>query len=141
MARYGLMFMINYEAIFFMIYDIVKGIKKWEISTAYDKFFGVPQYISSYAIVFTSVVFLESVTYTLMSKVSPIRLRKYSIDNVFVVVVVSALGKLAANMVISAVDLSSWIFCNDIINSLCFFLIIAFIVGGYFVRKHYFFLI
>jgi len=140
-ARYGLFLMMNYEAIFFVIYDNIKGLKKWEIFTAYDDVVGVPQYMTSFGIVFISIVYLESSTLSLMSKVAPVRLRQYSIDTVFIVVVVSAFGRLAGDMLVSTLDLSSWIFCSDIINSLSFLLVIAFCAGSYFVKKHFFFLI
>mmetsp|Transcript_6910 Transcript_6910/g.12100 ORF Transcript_6910/g.12100 Transcript_6910/m.12100 type:complete len:248 (+) Transcript_6910:3080-3823(+) len=143
-GRYGLLLMVNYESLFFFVTALFKGSPKKKSSTGYyDGIFGAPQYILSFAIVFSSIVILESVTLTLMSKVqvAPRQMKKYSIDNAFMVTFVSALGRLVGDAFIFALDISSWAFFNDIINSLCFCLIIAFSAGLYICRKHYFFLI
>jgi hypothetical protein len=133
--------MINYEAIILLIRSIIKNEKKWVMPAIYDDVFGILQYTIGFCIIFTSVTYLESATLTLMSKVSPLHLKRYSIDNSFIVIVISTLGRLVGDLLISAVDVSSWVFCSDIINSLLLPLLIGFIAGEYLVRKHYFFLI
>lgn len=140
-ARYGLVLMLNYESIFIFIKGIIDG-PRIVSSTRYhyDGMFGAPQYICSFAIIFSSIVTLESVTLQLMSKVqaSPRHMKKYTIDSAFIVIFVSAVARLLGDFLIFAFDVSS---LNDIVNSLCITLIIAFTFGIYVVRKHYFFLI
>ena len=133
--------MINYEAIFLLIRNMIRHEKKWVMPAIYDDIFGILQYLVGFCVVFVSVSFLESSTLTLMSKVSPLHLKRYSIDNSFIVIVLSLLGRIIGDLLISAVDVSSWIFCSDIINSLLFPLLIGYVAGEYLVRKHYFFLI
>lgn len=133
--------MVNYEAIYFLVRNVIKNEKKWVMPAIYDDVFGIPQYILGFGVVFVSATFLESSTLTLMSKVSPLALKRYSIDNVFIVLFVSGVGRLVGDLLISAVDVSSWIFCSDIINSLLLPLLVGFVAGEYLVRKHYFFLI
>lgn len=133
--------MINYEAVFLLMRNIIKNENEWVMPSIYDNVFGILQYIIGFFIVFTSVTFLESATLTLMSKVSPVQLKRYSIDNSFIVIAVSLLGRLVGDLLISAVDVSSWVFCSDVINSMLFPLLIGFVAGEYLVRKHYFFLI
>ena len=140
-AKYAILFMINYEAVFLLIRNIIKNEKKWVMPSIYDDVFGILQYIIGFCVVFVSVAFLESATLTLMSKVSPVHLKRYSMDNSFIVIVLSLLGRLVGDFLISAVDVSSWVFCSDIINSLLVPLLIGFVAGEYLVRKHYFFLI
>ena len=147
-ARWGLILMVNYEALFFFAISLVKGSMREESSTGriyyYDSIFGGVQYVVSFTIIFLSVVTLESVTLALISKVqvAPRQMRKYTIDTSFVVMLISALSRLIGDTLIVAFDASSWaLFNNDIVNSLCFVLIIAVTIGIYFVKKHYFFLI
>lgn len=94
-----------------------------------------------FGIIFVSMSFLESTTQVLMSKVSPLPLKRYSIDNSFLLIVVSALGRLVGDLLITVVDVSSWVFCSDLINALLLPLLVGFVAGEYLVRKHYFFLI
>ena len=140
-ARYGLILMVNYAALYYTIKNVIFRSASQEHLLSYDGFLGAVQYIVSFAIVFMSMVSLESVTLTLMSKVSPIPLRKYSLDSSFAVIFVSSLGRLLGDILIWASDLSSWMFVNNIINTLCCCLIICLLVGSYVVKKHYFFLI
>ena len=107
----------------------------------YDDVFGILQYIIGFCVVFVSISFLDSSALTLMSKVSPPHLKKYSIDNSFIAIVLTLLGRLIGDLLISVVDVSSWTFSSDIINSLVFPLLVGFLVGEYLVRRHYFFLI
>ena len=140
-AEIGICVMLNYEAIFLLIRGIIKNEKKWIMPAIYDDLFGLLQYIVGFCILFVSASFIESSSLTLMSKVSPLHLRRYSIDNSFVVIVLSLLGRFMGDLLISAVDVSSWVFCSDIINSLLLPLLIGFVAANYLVRKHYFFLI
>eukprot|EP00804_Cyclotella_cryptica_P014024 CCRYP_002501-RB/>CCRYP_002501-RB protein AED:0.04 eAED:0.04 QI:76/1/1/1/0.85/0.75/8/589/1746 len=140
-AKNGIFIMMNYEAIFFLVRNIVYKKKNWVMPAIYDEVFGIIQYILGFIIIFVSMSFLESTTQILMSKVSPRPLKRYSIDNSFVVVAVSALGRLVGDLLIVAVDFSSSMFCSDIINSLLLPLLVGFVAGEYLVRKHYFFLI
>jgi hypothetical protein len=140
-ARYGLLLMVNYESLFYSMKNLIFRSANQDHSFSYDGFLGAVQYIVSFAVVFMSMVSLESVTLTLMSKVSPNSLRKYSLDSSFAVIFVSSLGRLVGDLLIWATELSSWVFLNSIINTLCCCLIVCLIVGSYVVKKHYFFLI
>ena len=145
-TRYGLLLMINYESLFIFLKSIFNGGSKNDPTASryyYDGIFGTAQYMLSFAIVYSSVIALEGVTLTLMSKVqvAPRQMKKYSLDASFVVIFVSALGRLVGDALTFASDLSSWNVHSDIVNSLCFTLIIAFTAAIYVVRKHYFFLI
>ena len=140
-ARCGIIFMVNYEALFYTIKNVIFRSANQDHSMSYDGFLGAVQYILSFAIVFLSMVSLESVTYSLMSKVSPILLRKYSLDSSFAVIFVSSVGRIAGDVLVWGSDLSSWVFFNNIVNTLCCCLIICLLVGSHVVKKHYFFLI
>ena len=146
-ARYGLIFMVNYESIIYFLISLVNGTLSNDSSTKiyyYDGIFGSAQYVLSFGTVFCSVVALHSLALSLMSKsqVCPRQMKKYTIDNAFVTLLVSALARLVGDSLIVAFDASTWtVINNDIINSLSFSLIIALTVGIYLLRKHYFFLI
>jgi hypothetical protein len=140
-ARYGLLLMVNYESLFYSMKNLIFRSANKDHSFSYDGFLGAVQYIVSFAVVFMSMASLESVTLTLMSKVSPNSLRKYSLDSSFAVIFVSSLGRLVGDLLIWATELSSWVFFNSIINTLCCCLIVCLLVGSYVVKKHYFFLI
>jgi hypothetical protein len=141
LARYGIVLMVNYEAFYYTLKNAIFRSVNQDHSLSYDGFLGGVQYIVSFAVVFMSMVCLESVTLALMSKVSPTLLRKYSLDSSFAVIFVSALGRLTGDVLIWVSDLSSWIFFNNIVNTLCCCLVICLFVGSYVVKKHYFFLI
>ncbi len=139
--------MLNYESIWYFLVSVVNHIRKRGTSTPtryfYDGWVGTPQYILSFAIIYVSTVFLESVTLSLMSKVqfAPRQMKKFTLDNSFVVILVSAVGRLMGDVLVLVFDYSSWSLFNDLINSLCVSLIIAFTIGLVIVRKHFFFLI
>ena len=139
-ARLGLILMVNYGSILVLVVSIYNGSLKKDLSAryCYDEFIGVSQYLLSFAMIYLSVVTLESVTSTLMSKVQSSRrqIKKYTIDNSFVVILESAVARVLGDLMIYAFDVSVY----DIINCIAFFLMIAFSAGIYVVRKHYFFL-
>lgn len=141
-ARYGFALMLNYESIIRFFISICHGSLPTR-RDVYDGLFGAPQYVLSFAVVFTSIVFGESVTLTLMAKVQVAhrQIKKYSIDSSFVVIFISAMARIVGDGLITIFDLSSWAFFNDIVNSLCFSSVIIFTVGILVVRRHYFFLI
>ena len=64
MGRYGVLLMVNYESLFFFVARKVSARR-----CHYDGIFGKAQYVLSFAIVFCSLVTLESVTLTLTPKV------------------------------------------------------------------------
>ena len=99
LARCGLILMFNYESLIMFIVSLVEGSLAKESSNKsyyYDGIFGTPQYILSFTVVFCSVVMLESVALALMSKVQvlPRQMKKYTIDNSFVVIILSAIARL-----------------------------------------------
>jgi hypothetical protein len=140
MARYGLIMMINYESLFAFVMSIYNGSPKNESPTRYhyDEFIGAPQYLVSFAVVFWSMVTLESATITLLSKVisSPRQVKKYAIDTSFVVTFESVVARVIGDLMVYAFDVSF----KDIINCIAFALILAFTAGIYVVRRHFFFL-
>merc|ERR1719291_321851 len=105
---------------------------------SYHQYFLRYQYILSFAIVFVSVATLQSVALTLISKVAPIQLRKYSTDCAFLVILVSGLGRLLGDTLVFMFDSFRWCETN---NFLCFSMIAIFSIAGHLVKKHYFFLI
>lgn len=140
-ARYGLVLMLNYESLFHFIKSIFNSSLRRDSRYYYDDgWIGVLQYLLSYAIVYCSVTTLEGATLSLMSKSSG-QIKKYAIDNAFIVIVVSALGRLAGDALICTYEMSSWAFLNDIVNALCFSMIVVFTAGTFVVRRHFFFLI
>ena len=147
LARCGLILMFNYESLIMFIVSLVEGSLAKESSNKlyyyYDGIFGAPQYILSFTVVFCSVVMLESVALALMSKVqvSPRQMKKYTIDNSFVVIILSAIARLVGDVLIVIFSSEGWFGKGDIINGLTISLILAFTAGIYIVRKHYFFLI
>jgi len=146
-ARYGLIFMVNYESIIYFFISLVKGTLSKDSSTKiyyYDGIFGSAQYVLSFGTVFCSIVVLQSLALSLMSKsqVCPRQMKKYTIDNAFITLLVSAVARLVGDALIVGFDASTWaLFNTDIINSICFSMVIALTVGIYLLRKHYFFLI
>lgn len=137
LARLGLILMVNYESVIIFVVSICSGSMK-TTRYYYDEIMGISQYLSSFAVIYLSMVALESVTLTLMSKVqhSPRQIKKYALDASFVVILESAMARGLGDLVIYAFVMS----VNDIINCLAFSLMIAFSAGIYIVRKHYFFL-
>ena len=143
-ARYGLLLMLNYESLFLFCAALANcGVPAKNLLTPYDGKIGAAQYMLCFATVFICIITLDSMSLSLLSKVqtAPRQMKKYSIDSGFVVILVASLGRLMGDLLMFAFDFSSSNFFNDIVNSLCFTLIIAFTVGIYFVRKHFFFLI
>mmetsp|Transcript_37208 Transcript_37208/g.89776 ORF Transcript_37208/g.89776 Transcript_37208/m.89776 type:complete len:167 (+) Transcript_37208:902-1402(+) len=140
-ARNGLLLMLNYESLVFIIITIIEGgQKKTSTSYYYDGMFGLPQYTCSFVIVFSSIVTLESAGLTLMSRVqvNPRQMKKYTVDNAFIVAFVSAVARLVGDILIFTFDS---LHMNDIVNPICISLMIAVTAGIYIARKHYFFLI
>ncbi len=139
LTRLGLILMVNYESIFVFFASIYSGsLEKDSSARCYDDFIGVSQYLLSFAVIYLSDVTLESVTLTLMSKVqsSPRKMKKYTIDNSFVVILESAVARIVGDLLVHAFDVSD----QDIVNCIAFSLLIAFSAGIFVVRKHYFFL-
>jgi hypothetical protein len=126
--------MVNYESILIVVVSICGGSLKKDSSAGYyyDEFIGVSQYLLSFSVIYVSVVTLESVTLTLMSKVqsSPRQMKKYTIDNTFVVILESAIARCVGDLMIYAFDVSG----HDIINCLAFTLMLSFSAGIHVVR-------
>ena len=139
-ARTGLILMVNYESIYIFFASIFSGsLGKNSSARRYDGFIGVSQYLLSFAVIYSSVVTLEASTLSLMSKVqsSPRRIKKYTIDNSFVVILESAVARSLGDLMIYAFEVSD----HDIVNCIAFSLLVAFSAGIFIVRKHYFFLL
>ena len=135
------MLMLNYEALFFFVKSIFNSsLRKDTRYYYYDGWLGILQYLLSFAIVYCSVTTLEGATLSLTSKSSG-QIKKYAIDNAFIVIVVSALGRFAGDALICTYEMSSWAFLNDIVSALCFSMIVMFTAGIFVVRRHFFFLI
>jgi len=145
MARLGFVVLLNYQSLASFFMSLVHGFKHEKDGRAsasfvhtYDSWVGPAKYVMGNGIVFVSVSSLLSVTLTLMSKVAPGELRKYSTDCAFIVVLVSSCGRLLADMMLFAFDSVPQ---NETMNSMCFLMIAAYSIAVFFVRKHYFFLL
>ncbi len=143
-ARYGLALMVNYQSIFFFFASIIEGRSPWtdpSTSYYYDGFLGAPKYILSVVIIFSSIVVAESLTLILMSKVqfAPRQMKKYTTDSSFMVIFSSAMARLIGDLLIYA--LQNRLMLHELVNPLCFAFMVAFTVGLYILKRHYFFLV
>ena len=114
--------------------------KQWE--SKYDWLLGIVQYFVGFTLTFFSLTALNSSTLSLLSKVSPPRIRSSSVSLQLgtICTFVSLFAGVLADMQILLIGLSHRIINNDLVNSLVLPLVVVSIVIAHFVRKHYFFL-
>jgi hypothetical protein len=88
-----------------------------EHTHTYDWSFGLLQYNVGTAVAFIGLVAVESATLSLLSKLSPLRLRSVVLNLGTVVVVLGFVARIAADLQLMSVVLSHRIINTDIINT------------------------
>ena len=137
--------MINYGSIIklaFQLRDLLTETEERQRETKYDWLLGTIQYFVGFAITFFGLTSLDSSTLSLLSKVSPPRIRSSSVALQLGTIVsfVGLVARVVADLQILVVGLSHRLINTDLINSLVMPLLVACIVIAHFVRKHFFFL-
>jgi len=140
----GILFLINYEALFVLCKDI-HHLFRWEstdspLTTYYDWNFGLAQYCSSATVIFLSCIALEGLSTTLMSKVSPEKLNKSPVNCSVIGPMLFCLCRFLGNTIIVIVGFSHRMINTDMVNSLAFILLGICYCCFHIVRKHFFFL-
>lgn len=107
----------------------------------YDWGLGRFQFVIGLSVAFLAVIAVDGANLSLLSKVSPQRLRSIVINIGTIVSFLSLTARLMADFQILMVDLSHKLINTDIVNALVIPLILMCFVFIYFVKKHYFFLI
>lgn len=110
-------------------------------SHPYDWKVGVFQYLIGLTIIVSGFVCLEGSTLSLLSKVSPPKLRYGLLHVGTLTTFVGLVGRSLANVHISMVGLSHLLINTDTVNSVVLPLLLLLWVISYFVRRHFFFLI
>lgn len=135
---------INFEALIFIFRDIghVFGATESgaEITTYYDWGYGSIQYQGLIPIIFTCAISLDSLALTLLSKVSPERLNKSTMNSCIVAPMVMYIGRLIGDGTICLVSFSHRVINTDMINSISFILIFLCISSFQLIKKYFFFL-
>ena len=140
----GILFLINYEALFVLCKDF-QHLFRWEstdspLTTYYDWNFGLAQYCSSATVIFCSCIALEGLSTTLMTKVSPEKLNKSPCNCSVIGPMLFCLCRFLGNQLIVFVGFSHRMINTDMVNSLAFILLGICFFCFHIVRKHYFFL-
>jgi hypothetical protein len=91
--------------------------------------------------IFVGLVALEGATLSLLSKVSPPRLRSVVINVGTIATFLGLVARLLGDAQILMVGLSNRLINMDIINSLAVPLLLALCVAAFLLKKHFFFLI
>lgn len=141
----GLMVMVNYGSVIklaFQLKDLLGKTEERQRETMYDWLLGTVQYFIGFGVTFLSLASLDSSTLSLLSKVSPPRIRSSSVALQLGTIVsfVSLFARVVADAQILMIGLSHRLINTDLINSLILPLLIAAFVLAHFVRKHFFFL-
>ena len=108
----------------------------------YDWLVGIIQYFVGFSVTFFGLTALDSAALSLLSKVSPPRLRtsSASLQLGTIVTFVTLLARVIADLQILMIGLSHRLINTDLVNSLVLPLLVGCFVIGHFVRKHFFFL-
>lgn len=141
----GLVVMINYGSfveLAFQIKDLMSETEDRQRGTQYDWLVGIVQYFVGFAITFLGLTSLDSATLSLLSKVSPPRIRtsSASLQLGTIVSFVTLFARVIADLQILMIGLSHRLINTDLVNSLVIPLLVACFVIGHFIRKHFFFL-
>lgn len=141
----GLLVMINYSSVIklaFQLRDLLTETEDRQRETIYDWLFGIVQYFVGFTVTFLGLTSLDSSTLSLLSKVSPPRIRSSSVALQLGTIVsfVSLFARVVADLQILMIGLSHRLINTDLVNSLVLPLLVACILIGHFVRKHFFFL-
>lgn len=109
-------------------------------STRYDWKLGIFQYTFGLAITFVGLTAVDGSNLSLLSKMSPQRLRGLFLNIGTITTFLSLFARLSADAVVM-VDLSHKLINTDIVNALVIPLFLVCFVPIYLVKKHYFFLL
>ena len=110
------------------------------ITHPYDWKLGRIQYVVGLTITFVGLVSLEGAALSLLSKVSPPRLRSVVLNSGTIVVFLGLIVRILGDLQIFMIELSHKLIYTCIVNSLVIPLLLACFFVGYFVKKHFFFL-
>jgi hypothetical protein len=142
----GLVVMINYASLFSLASQVENLLVEADETTyheevhPYDGSFGIVQYVIGFTVAFTGVMALEGATLSLMSKVSPSRLKSVVINCGTIVTFCTLAARVLGDIQILFVGLSHRLINTDIVNSLVIPLFLSSIAAYYIVKKHFFFL-
>ena len=142
----GLFVMINFGSIIelaFQISDLFNKTAERQHDRKYDWLLGIVQYFVGLAVAFLGVTAIDGATLSLLSKVSPLRIRSSSIALQLgtIVTFVSLLARVLVDAQILMTSLSHRLINTDLVNSVVIPLFIVCFIVAHFVRKHFFFLI
>lgn len=141
---FGILLFVNYEALY-ILFEHIGAIFRQDkadepLTTYYDWEFGMPQYCCSIIVMFLASVTLEGSSLSLLSKVSPDKLNRSTINCAVIVPIISYLGRIIGDAVIVAVGFSHREINTDLVNSISFVLLALCYCCYHVVKKHYFFL-
>ena len=141
----GLVVMINYGSFLelaFQIRELLSETEDKQRGSQYDWLVGIIQYFVGFAVTFFGLTALDSAALSLLSKVSPPRLRtsSASLQLGTIVSFVTLFARIIADFQILMIGLSHRLINTDLVNSLVLPLLVGCFVIGHFVRKHFFFL-
>lgn len=141
----GFFIMINYTSFIklaFHVNDLLNEFEDKQRESKYDWLLGIIQYFFGFSVTFLSMISLDSATLSLLSKVSPPRIRSSSVALQLGTIVsfVTLVARVIADGQIALVGISHRLINTDLINSLIFPLLIVAFVFAHYVRKHFFFL-
>jgi hypothetical protein len=135
---------MNFEALILMFQDLehVFGSTESgsEFTTYYDWGYGSIQYKTFIPIIFTCAVSLDSLALSLISKVSPERLNKSTINSCIVAPMAMYIGRLIGDGTICLVSFSHRVINTDMINSISFVLIFLCVGSFQLIKKYFYFM-
>lgn len=137
--------MINYGSFLelaLQIKELMSETEDKQRGSQYDWLVGIIQYFVGFSVTFFGLTALDSAALSLLSKVSPPRLRtsSASLQLGTIVTFVTLLARVIADLQILMIGLSHRLINTDLVNSLVLPLLVGCFVIGHFVRKHFFFL-
>jgi hypothetical protein len=141
----GLFIMINYGSVIKLAFQIQSLFTESEERVkeyVYDWMLGILQFFVGVSVGFLGLTSLDSATMSLLSKVSPPRIRSSNVSLQLGTIVsfVSLVARLLADMQILMIGLSRRLINADLVNALAMPLLVVCLLIAYFVRKHFFFL-
>jgi hypothetical protein len=139
----GLFIMINWLSLLSLVTRVPVLLSDIDESQPreYDWILGVFQYSIGLFVTLFALVAIDGANLSLLSKLSPQRIRSVVVNAGTLSTFLTLLARLAADLHILVVDLSHKLINNDIVNSVVIPLFLLCFLLRYFVRKHYFFLI
>jgi len=107
---------------------------------SYDWKVGVLQCVIGSTTAFVGLVSLEGASLSLLSRVSPPRLRSVLINSGTIVVFLGLVVRMLGDLQVFTIERSHKLINTDIVSSLVIPLLLTCFFVGYFVKKHFFFL-